>query len=396
VRLRAGLALAAAGGALAVPTAAVAQVQQVLLPGPTPYPTQSPPLISGGVAPAGLSFLLRATSTQRVVAGLSPDGRVRSVRVRHSLVLKGKGDYLIAISAPVDDVRAAPGSESEPGLRTGQVLWSGFSPGRKVLAADVTLLPAQAARFLPLRLRAAREGNRYTLTVANATTVAEPVYEGLGSAPELAGLLDRTRRESLAGGRVTTAYASIEGLVHVRPEPARISGPFRVEGSLRFPTAPVSAVGGVARGRVVSFSGVLGDRRPLSLRVTVVGGGGFPKVRVVGTPATLVEALVPPGAPTWAEARRRRRLPAGPLLTRLIETRMQLVRSDQYRAFLSNPDARGSNDTIYVYESAARVVASGPAALEGGDAGTSGLVVALVVAGSILAAGAALVAWAHA
>jgi hypothetical protein len=75
---------------------------------------------------------------------------------------------------------------------------------------------------------------------------------------------------------------------------------------------------------------------------------------------------------------------------------MQLVRSDQYRAFLSNPDARGSNDTIYVYESAARVVASGPAALEGGDAGTSGLVVALVVAGSILAAGAALVAWAHA
>ena len=44
--LRRGFALAVAG--LAAPASAAASVQQVLLPGPTPYPTQSPPLLVGG------------------------------------------------------------------------------------------------------------------------------------------------------------------------------------------------------------------------------------------------------------------------------------------------------------------------------------------------------------
>jgi hypothetical protein len=394
VRLWRSLALAVAAAAVCVPGSA-ATIQQVLLPGPTPYPTQSPPLTSGAAPPrTELGFRLRATSVQRVVAGIRPDGGLRSLHVLHRLVLGAKGDYLIAIAAPVADVRPGPGSQSEPGLRTGQVLWSGFSPGRKVLAADVTLQRAAAAPLLPLRLRVERGGDRYALTVTNATTVAEPVYEGQGFARELAALLDRTRRESLAGGQLTTAYASLEGLVRVREEPARVAGPFRVEGTLRFPEAPTAAGGGTLRGNVVSFSGVLGDGRPLSLRVEVQGGGGLPRVRVIGAPTRLVRALAPPGARTWGEAQRRQSLPALTLLRRLIEARMQLVRADQYQAFLSNPDPQGSNRTVYVYETAA-APAPRVAATEPRDGGTSALVVALMLGGAVLGAGAALVAWAH-
>jgi hypothetical protein len=81
------------------------------------------------------------------------------------------------------------------------------------------------------------------------------------------------------------------------------------------------------------------------------------------------------------------------LLRRLIDTRMQLVRSDQYQAFLSNPDPQGTNRSVYVYESAAtpRPKAAAPPEHSGGG----GLVLALAIAGSVLGAGAVLVLWAH-
>jgi hypothetical protein len=393
VSLRRSAGLAGAAVALAAPVSAAASVQQVQLPGPTPYPTQSPPLAVGGAPPpVALSVTIHARANERVLAGVGPDGELVSLRVLHRLVLAGKGDYLIVIGAPAEDVRAGAGSESQPGLRTGQILWSGFSPGRKVLVADVELRPREAQPFLPLQLRAVREGNRYSLTVTNATTVAEIAYEGNGFPQQLAGLLDRTRRESLAGERLTTVYASVDGRARVRKDKARIAAPLRVEGSLRFATAPESAHGGTVRGQTVSFSGVLGDGSPLSLRVDVRGGGGAPRLRIAAQPAKLVQALTPPEAASWAAAVRRHAIPADVLLRRLIDARMQLVRSDQYQAFLSNPDPQGINRTVYVYETAAPRAAPAP---EPGSGGGSGLVLALAVAGSVLGAAAALVLWAH-
>jgi hypothetical protein len=369
-------------------------VQQVLLPGPTPYPTQSPPLAIGAAPPPrSLPFRIRARADERVLVSVAPDGEPVSLRVLHRLLLKGTGDYLIVIGAPVEDVRAAAGSDSQPGLRTGQILWSGFSPGRKVLAADAELRLKEAREFLPLRLRAVRQGDRYALTVTNSTTVAEAAYEGRGFPRQLAGVLDRTRRESLAGERLTTAYASVDGRVRTRKDRPRIAAPLRVEGALRFPSAPESARGGSVRGRTVSFSGVLADASPLSLRVDVRGGGGAPRLHVVARPTSLVRALAPPGAASWAAAVRRRTIPAGVLMRRVIEARMQLVRSDQYQAFLSNPDPQSTNRTVYVFKTAAaRTPKAAPAQ---GSGGRNGLVLALAIAGSVLAVGAALVVWAH-
>lgn len=389
--LRRSACLGGLAVALVTPASAGATVEQVLLPGPTPYPTQSPPLSGTGAAPVRpLPFTIHARVIERVHAGVGPDGGVVSLRVLHRLALSGHGDYLIVMGAPVVDVHAGPGSQSEPGLRISQVLWSGFSPGKKLLVADAELSAGAAARFLPVRLHVTRAGDSYSLTVTNATVLSETAYEGHGFPQQLARLLDRTRAQSLAGERLGSAYASVEG--RVRRRPARVAAPLALEGLLRFPTPPTSVRGATLRGRSVSFSAVLGDASPLTLRVDV-RGGGRPHLRLVAKPTGLVRALAPPVASSWVAALRRRPLPSRVLMRTLIDTRMQLVRSDQYQAFLANPDPQGAARTVYVYESAAAPPPKGPLVSGSGDG--DGLVLALALVGSVLGIGAALVFWAH-
>ncbi|HKG43580.1 MAG TPA: hypothetical protein VKB10_04990 [Gaiellaceae bacterium] len=387
--------LAAAVAALAAPAAGLAETQQVLLPGPAPYATPSPPLATVAPPPwANLTFRIHSRSDQQVRVGTNETGRPVSLRVLQRLHLTGTGDYLIVVSAPVVDVRAGEGSQSQPGLRRGQILWSGFSSRRKLLAADATLRPGAAAPFLPLRLEARRDGDRYALTITNATGTSQISFEGAGRRKELARLLDRTRKESLGRARLSSAYVTIEGLVTQRAGRSEVVAPLRVEGELRFPSAPSAASGGTISGRTVRFTAVLGDERPLVHRVEV-RGGGEPKLHVEAKPTNLVRALTPPSGRTWADAVERRPLPAEALLRRLLDARMELVRSDQYRAFLSNPDPQGRNRTTYVYLTAPASVRA--AAAKGSDEASAGgpLMVLVAVGGAVLAAGAALVAWAH-
>ena len=244
-----------------------------------------------------------------MLVAVDPEGRVARVVDRQRLLVRGKGDYQVAISAPVEDVRSGPGSESEPGLRADQVLWAGFSPGRKLLSADVILRPRAAGAYLPVRLRVRRDGDRVTLTVTNATPTGEQLYAGTTHPPELARLLDETRRASLAGRRLTAAYATFVGLVRVPKRKVPIEAPLRVDGELTLPgQAPVS------------FSRTLGDGRPLSFQVEG-HGSGTPKVHLLAQPVAVVRLLRPPGAATWVEVVRRRSLPAPFLLRRLLETR---------------------------------------------------------------------------
>jgi hypothetical protein len=324
-----------------------------------------------------LTFRIHASSDQRVTAGVNAAGRVVGARALQNLHLTGTGDYLIVVPAPVLDVRAGPGSQSQPGQRRGQILWAGFSTRRRLLSADATLRPGAVEPYLPLRLEARRAGGRYTLTLTNVTGTSEVAFAGTGSRAELAALLDRTRRESLAGQRLTPVYATIAGLVSQRRQKARISAPLQVTGQLRF------------RRRTVRLSFVLGDEQPLSRTVAVDGVGGTPRLHLVVRPTNVVRGLRPPGGGSW----RSTSLPAAALLRRLIDTRMELVRSDQYQGFLANPDQLGRNSTLYVYETAAVHRAAPVAASSSG--GGSVLLVLLAVAGSIVAAGAAAVAWAH-
>ena len=376
-----GAALAAAALSLAASAAGRTPSQQIVLPGPVPYPTVSPPVTGNKPLPRSyLALRLRVSSAQRVLVGMDARGRPVSVHVRQRLLLSGKGDYQFAIGAPVVDVRAAPGSQSEPGLRADQVLWAGFSPGRKVLAADVTLRTARVAEFLPVRLRVRREGSRVSLTVVNATRASGVAYTGVARTADLAALLDSTRTASLSGSRLKAAFATFSGPVHLRRE--AIEAPLRVEGELSVPGQ-----------RPVSFSRTLGDGEPLGFQVET-RGNGTPRVRLRVSPAPVVRLLRPPGASTWAAAVRRRPLPSALLLRRLFAARLRLVRADQYESFLTNPEADGPSRAVYVYTTV-RAAAPEAAAVVPTGGGSNTLLVVLAVAGSLVLVAGGLVVWAH-
>ena len=378
--LAAAVAALAAGGA----AAAAPRTQDVVLPGPVPYPTQSPPLVGKTLAGGAFTrYVFHIASDQRVLVGVDESGSPVSVRDAQRLDVRGRGDYQFAIAGPIDDVRPGPGSESDPGLRADQVLWAGFSPGRKLLTANVSLRTAEAAKYLPLRLRLSRSGDGVTLEATNATTTSQLEYEGKVRARQIVGLLDRTRRSARAGERLAAAYATVYGAVRQQRQ-AQIEAPLQVEGELR-----------AGHGEPVRFSRTLGDGSPLTLRVHAAGSGK-PHVTLTAVPVPVDRLLRPPGgAPTWTASLRRRPLPAPSLLRRLLETRMRLVRADQYRTFLANPDADGRSRSVYVYRTVAGPKEATARTAAPKENGGGPLVLLLAIGGSILAAGFALVAWAH-
>jgi hypothetical protein len=384
---RALLGAVAAALCAAATSAAAPPSQDVVLPGPVPYPTPNPPLAGKTAITGGFTrYVFHIGNNERVFVGVDETGSPTSVRVRQRLDVGGRGDYQFAISAPIEDVLRGPGSDSEPGLRADQVLWAGFSPGRKVLAADVTLRPGEAAQYLPVRLGLEHTGDGVTLTVTNATVTPELEYAGTTRSRQIASLLDRTRRTARAGERLIAGYATFYGQVRQRARKAQIEAPLRLEGELR-----------AGSGKPVRFSGMLGDGEPLALQVHA-RGEGTPHVKLTATPVPVERLLRPPGgAPTWTAASRRRALPGPFLLTRLLQSRMRLVRADQYQSFLANPDADGRSRSVYVYETAKTPRQQVAAAPSGDDEGGGGgpLVILLAIGGAIVAAGAGLVAWAH-
>ena len=386
--MRRALVGAVAAALCAAATAAAAPPSQdVVLPGPVPYPTPNPPLVGKTAISGGFTrYVFHIRNNERVLVSVDETGSPSSLRVRQRLDVGGRGDYQFAVSGPIEDVLRGPGSESEPGLRADQVLWAGFSPGRKVLAADVTLRPGEAAQYLPVRLGLEHTGDGVTLTVANATVTPELEYAGTTRPRQIASLLDRTRRTARAGERLFAGYATFYGRVRQRAQKAQIEAPLRVEGELR-----------VGSGKPVRFSERLGDGEPLALQVHA-RGAGTPHVKLTATPVPVERLLRPPvGAPTWTAALKRRSLPGSFLLKRLLQSRMRLVRADQYQTFLANPDADGRSRSVYVFETAEAPRPRAAAASSGNEeAGGGGpLVILLAIGGAIVAAGAGLVAWAH-
>jgi hypothetical protein len=136
--------------------------------------TPGPPL-AGTNAPTESIFPRGMTSMQRVLVGVAASGMPVSVAVVQRLVLHKLGDYSFFVQGPIADVEAAPGSDSEPGLRRDAILWSGFSSGTRTLAAKATLRVAPAAAALPLRVSIEREGNAVVLRGENTSSAPGPV-----------------------------------------------------------------------------------------------------------------------------------------------------------------------------------------------------------------------------
>src|SRR5439155_15518407 len=91
------------------------------------------------------------TDREDVVVAVGPTGAAKTVTDTQHLVIHGAGNYIIRELGPA---RAAVslGDTVPPVLELGTVVWQGFSPGRRELAARLTLDPGIEAARLPLRV----------------------------------------------------------------------------------------------------------------------------------------------------------------------------------------------------------------------------------------------------
>ena len=181
----------------------------------------------------------RLETRERVVVGLEDDGTPHSVRVLQTIVVTRPGNYVFTVPAPVQEVLPGPGTETPPGRRTNQILWQGFSPGRRVLAAWADLRPTESVGSLPLRVRVKTEVNgtelaagerrsgdlRVTLIAENATAATAKSFTAEPDPGDLAVVLGRIRS-------AIRRNVSAEGLnIRLRgaSTPSRFGSPHRCE-----------------------------------------------------------------------------------------------------------------------------------------------------------------------
>jgi hypothetical protein len=360
-------ALAAAPSAGAAPGRVI-----FTLAAPTAFLSRQPPLVGAVIGGEREPQLFRQTveSREHVTVAVDRGGRPAAVSVVQRLRIAGKGDYVYTIPAPVLGVEATADSESAPGRRSGAILWAGFSPRTRLLGARARLAVRAAAPYLPLRVSIRATAHGVALTLRNATQLQTHVAHAPASAADVARALEGARHGIFPAAGVPVA---------VTPPPqaaaAAVEAPLAVSGEVSF--------GATTR----RFSVLLGDGRPLT-QVVQLSGAGAARVRLHVMAVAPRSTVVPPGGAThWTAANAAGRF----VLAQLVYLRA--ARAHQYQAFIANPGPLGSASSAdYTYVSAAPARPA-PAAGHGGGLGTLGLV--LVLLGCVLAACAAVVAWAH-
>ena len=415
------LALAAVTVA-AAPLAATARADdtQVQLPQPYVGLTPEPPLTSAATVSTETRVPGSIDSLQRVRVGVDPTGKPRSVEAVQELTLNGTGDYIFIVPAPATDVRPGPTTESEPGFRKGAILWQGFSPGKRRLAALVRLESKPAFAALPLRValdgrvagRPLARGGRadgpldLTLHVTGRTATQVQTFGGRALPKEVAAVLDDTRAALRTKRPLPAGIVTLKGAVEKRS----VAGLGRLPGERR---APVRARADRRRARrrgehraprprddrPLREAGR--RRRQLDLELTGRASGlGAPTLELEAVPDLDVRGLAPPRGGTWTRALRQGLVrPDGrQLLSTAIGTFLRLARTNQYETFLLNPDVGAGltrNRATYTYVTvAAPAVRPAPPADGGGDGLGPGALAALLAAVT-LGAGGLAVLWAH-
>jgi hypothetical protein len=364
-----GVGLAAC---LAAAVAASAQAADQLTALPSPFfPVRASPPVPVSPVATETRFPGRLSSSQVVRVSIDASGRPLRIVDVDRIVVAAKGDYSFVVSAPIEDVWTAPGSGSVPGLRSNAVVWQGFSPGHRVLGAEITLRTAAAAPALPLRVERVRGGIRLlNRTSATATTVD-------ASAPtlEIARALDAARAAVAAGTPIPAAVVDATG--PIKDIEVAVRMPLRVSGTLRFGGQPPRRFVREVGGRAVEITGP-GAVQKLSFSVAVPDP---------------VSALSPPGASRWVGLARSGRLPSGRGATRLAVRRLLAAAlSLQVAEFIANPDVNGVTRTTYRYQ----LATPGPAPAAAESAGTDSWVLpVVVVVGLALAIIGGLIVWAH-
>jgi len=351
-------------------------------------------------------------NNELVRVGLGGDGRVVSVTADQRLSLSGEGDYAIRERGPARSATSLS-SEPPPVTRRGAVVWQGFSPGRRDLAARLTLDPLLEKPHLPLavaitftdrdgRQAQLAEGGRVpgpgkvTVIVTNTTSQPQVLPTATDADPRvLAPLLDKAlavaNRPSPARLPSTDvglpAALAATGVTRIQASQAV---PMRLRGSLRL-TGTTGAVQGPATTATTdgaTFAGTLGGSQPanagasVTFTVTVQGSGGL-LLDLTAVGALNATELAPPdGFSSWA-----RWAAAGPpvaqrkaALDLLVAVAATGARASSYSPYLG-ADLDGTGATTFTYGFApARISAVGTAHLEPrwGAIGLAGLAVLLL------------------
>ena len=292
-------------------------------------------------------------------------GRPVVVRAEQRLAISAPGDYFFVVPAPLVSVAAAPGSATPPGQRTQGIVWQGFSPGRRTLAALVRLRTPRAAPVLPLRVRILRGGIRIT----NATAASTIAYDAAVSRAEVVPVIRELRRA--VGRNELPRPGSVVVPGTPRATRIRAEAVFAVHGTLRFGR------------RRVRFAGRIGPgaKRVLTVRTAM---RERPQVDLVAAPALPRELLR--SAPGRLDGRH--------LLALAYRAYLAIARGQQYTRFLAIPDPTARTSASFVYRTAP-APASAVHTLRAGGGGLSTLtIVGLSLLALAVLAG-LVVLWAH-
>jgi len=287
------------------------------------------------------------------------------------ILIARKGDYSFVVAGPVENVRPVARTSAQPGLRTGAVVWQGFSPSRRALAAEITLSPRAAASALPLRVKVGQSG----LRLANATSAAAKAVDVRLPTLGVARILDAARDGLDTGTPVPAPVLTAAAPIRNVPVVAHV--PLRVRGTAVFSDGPARRIAATVAAEPLRIHGA-GTLKALDLSVSV------PKPGAV---------LQPPGTRSWVGAARSGRLPGGRAITRLAVNRLlSAALAVQFQELLANPDASGGSRTSYRYVLAKRPQAVAAADTSGGRDWIAPLAIGL---GLAAAAVGGLVLWAY-
>ena len=350
-------------------------------------------------------------STEVVRVAVDPRGSAAEVLLEQRLLLSGRGDYQVRERGPARAARSL--SDLDPPItKFGAVVWQGFSPGERELAAELTLDAGLEAARLPLGLRVSFRpagggaagplgpGGRLpgagtvTLVLRNQTAQPATLPTATDADPAvLAPLLDRVRALALAapGPRLPTAGMALPPALTVTGAAQRsgeVRVPLRVSGTLRVAGAAAQATGpGVtALPDGAAVLGTLSDVVTLTLNVD---GPGQLALDLQASPVLDPRLLLPPGdATTWAAWAGAR-----PPVAERVQALQQLVaaaavgaRAGSYSPYLG-ADLPGTGTTTFRYAFAAAPAVTVPAARPGVrplGLGLTGVALALLLANGVL------------
>jgi hypothetical protein len=314
------------------------------------------------------------TDDEQVEVLVGPDGAPSRVKVRQRLHLTGTGDYSVRVRGP--SLRVTPLEDTvAPVIIRGAVVWQGFSPGERLLSAEMELDPRREALLLPVILEldwtsAGGEeigpggrlpgAGRLTLRLVNQSVQPLEIPVGTGADPaSLAAGLDAllayadgpAGRPAPAVGRDLPGPG--QGACVTATRTVDTVAQLRVEGTVRVPGVPGVTVNGPGAQRLpegdgASLRGVLSGTAEVVLDVPAAG-----ELALDLTVHTTLDprALRPPApAATWHAW-----AAAGPsasevdrALETLISAAATLARNDDKAPYLGH-HGPGPTSTVFHY-----------------------------------------------